>query len=466
LQSSPSPWIRWDRLAVALLLAAAVLWTHRGVFWRPFDNTPQDSVASMHAYGFAAANGAGLGWNPIVARHIDVGRSEIEHYPHWPNGFFLLLEGVLRVFGRTEAAGRWLAVSLSVVGITLVAASLGRQDWLLYACIPAILLSNIGRDAVPVVFLDSALLPFLGALLASSGSGPAFRVLLVVGLCFNQLLLPFAAAMVLLRWIETRSALDLVWDVGILAGAGAWVLAALVGEPGSGESGAGLGEIRRIFAARTVGSWSECLGALHWDLRLALHIGPAGSVLAAAAWLGVMGARQWRTGLLLPAAVLYSLLFGQYVTAHRFARLPFVFLALVTLAVAAELLLERLPGRLKMPARLALAGLLGLRLAAAGPIYQADPRVEATRAGLMRMLANPETARALAPCNAFEFRWEEHRWFNPEDRMAQFFFAPRVVERIRRREPVRRCLVDLVKEEARPVSAPDPPPRRSPLPGP
>src|SRR5712692_6983153 len=101
---------QWKLLAMALAISVVVLGVYRNVYWRPFDDSPQEATVSYHAFGFAAANGAGLGQNPLVARDIDVRESRIRPYPHWPNGFFLLFEAVLRVFGRTEAVGRSFAI--------------------------------------------------------------------------------------------------------------------------------------------------------------------------------------------------------------------------------------------------------------------------------------------------------------------------------------------------------------------
>ena len=153
------------RLAVALLLAAVALAAARDTYWRPFDDTAQESVASGYAYGFAAASVADLAPNPIVARFPNSSTGRVVPYPHWTNGFFLLLEGWLRIFGRTETAGRSLALLLNLAGFALVIAALGREDWLLYLTLPLLVVSAIGRDALPFVFNDAVLCCSIGALL-------------------------------------------------------------------------------------------------------------------------------------------------------------------------------------------------------------------------------------------------------------------------------------------------------------
>lgn len=189
----------WKFLGATLLACVAILAVLRDRYWRPFDD-----LVPYHAYGFAAASATGLWPNPVVARDIDVRRSRIQPYPHWPNGFFLLFEGVLRVFGRTQTVGRSFAILGTMLGFTLVVVSLGRRDWLPYATLPLLLLTSSGRDSIPFVFIDVAQYFWIGALLwiaAKPCSDWMFRAAMVVALLFNQLVLPYAAVIVMLRWM-------------------------------------------------------------------------------------------------------------------------------------------------------------------------------------------------------------------------------------------------------------------------
>lgn len=446
------------RLAAVLLLAAAVLAFHRHTYWRPFEDTPQESLASFHAYSFAAANGAGLGFNPIVARHVNIEDSQIQRYPHWPNGFFLVFEGVLRVFGRTETVGRSFAILGTLLGFTLVVVSLGRNELLVYATVPLTLLSGMGRDAVPFVFIDMALIGSVGALLwvtahlaSSRHYNLVFRSVMLAALLLNHLVAPYAVVIILLKWSESRSNRDLLIDLATLgAGAGAVLLALAVALV---DPRAGVAELYRIFAFRSGGSLELWYDALNWDLRQSLRLEPLTSYLVAAAWLIALAARQWRTAILLPSFLLYGLVLREYVATHVFARLLLIFFSLLTVLVAVEVMAQRFQ-RLKgwsraLPAARALVAVtLAVRAGLGTQQYETDPQVQSARHSLMRIVNKPENAAALERCNAFRFVHIGHR-ADPHDRIGQFFFAQRVVERIRRGEPVRRCLVDLEHEVVR-----------------
>ncbi|HYM13649.1 MAG TPA: hypothetical protein VEU62_23115 [Bryobacterales bacterium] len=444
------------RLLAALLLAAGVLAAFHRVYWRPFDNTGQESVASFHAYGFAAASAVGLWPDPVVARDIDIGHSRIKPYPHWPNAFFLLFEAVLRVFGRTEAVGRSFAILGTLLGFLLTIVSLKRNDLLLYLSLPLLLLSSAGRDSVPFVFADVALYFWIGALLWITAHlagrrhyNLIFRAAMLAALCSNHLIAPYAAVVVFLKWRESGSARDLLADLAFLGAGGLAVLLMLAASVGSLP--AGLAELRNVFAIRS--QQQGWFRELEWELRESLYLGPASIWLVAAAWLVVFAGRQWRTAILLPSFLLFTLLLREYVIAHHFARLPFVFFSLVTLLVAVELALERLAGRrswgrLWPAARVVMALLFAARLSFSPRQYGPDPMVSATRRALYRIVDAPENRAALARCNAFDFAHYEHH-VNPYDRIGQFFFGRQVVERVRSGAPIRRCWVDLENETVR-----------------
>lgn len=434
----------WRWLAVALVAAVVVLAVCRDVYWRPFDDTTQESVASFHAYGFAAAAGTGLWPNPIVARHIDVGHSVIKPYPHWPNGFFLALEGVLRVFGRTETVGRTVAIAGTLLGFTLVVVSVGRKTPLVYAAVPLLLVSAAGRDAVSFVFVDVALYAFIGVLLWTSGfeRPGAFRAAILAGLVSTHLVAPYAAVFALLRWFERRSRRGLAIDLAVLGAGGLAVLLALAA--GASDLSGGVEELRKTIDQRARAPLGDCWKALSGDLGDSLRLGPLSVWLAAAAWGVALRARQWRVALLMPSFLLFTLLLRGYVAEHDFARLPWVFFSLVTLLAGAGLMIERrlLAGR-AAAARVLLLTVLTVALAAGRRHYQVDSIVQGTRNSLLRITQDPALAPILKGCNAFQFQTGGHQ-YTPHDRIAQFFFGPQVVERVRRGDPIRTCHLDLV----------------------
>jgi hypothetical protein len=438
----------WQLLVLALASAGAVLAFHSDTYWRPFDDSPQESVVSFHAFGFAAANGAGLWPNPFVARDIDVRESRIRPYPHWPNGFFLLFELVLRTFGRTEVVGRWFAILGTMLGFTLIVVSVGERTRLLYAALPLILLSSSGRDSVPFVFLDVAQYVWIGALLwitahlsESRHYNGIFRAATLAALFFNQLVLPYAAVIIILKWTKQRSARDLILDCAALGAGGVSIMLAMAA--GAGSIDAGRGELIRIFryrASQPLGDWSKALAG---ELRDGLHLGWAGIILVAAAWVVCLRAREWRIVSLAPSYLLFGLVLREYVTMHHFARLLLVFFCLATLLAGAELAAAFLGPRLR--AAVLAAGMIGLAARLAGGVQQYQPNrgMQMARSALVRMTSDPVRSAALARCNAFQFNpdyRDEH--FDPFDRMGQFFFGPQIVERVRQGTAIRRCRID------------------------
>jgi hypothetical protein len=429
----------------------------RDVYWRAFDDHPQESTVSYHAFGFAAANGAGLWPNPVVARQIDIRKSRIVNYPHWPNGFFLAFEAILRVFGRSETVGRSVAILGTLAGFTLLVVSLQRSDPLLYLTLPVLLLSAAGRDSVGFLFLDVALNFWSGVLLAIPAhlsSGPRyhsiFRAAMVAAVFSNQLIVPFALGVILLRWLEGRSRRDLVLDLAVLGVSTISVLTFLAA--GMGSLGAGQAELVRIFKVRSNIAPANWMKALDGELRDLFHWGPvAGSLLLAVAWAICARARRWRVAMLVPTYLVFTLLLRQYVAGHHFARLPFVLYSLITVAVAVELLAENL-GRWRNWIRAAAVVLLVTGAITGKQQYEVNLGMQIGRNAILRTLSDPRQQAALEACNQFEFLPDfREEGFDPFGLMGQFYFGQHVVERVRRGEPLRPCTVDLEKFLIRPA---------------
>jgi hypothetical protein len=445
----------WQRLVVSLLCSAVILGVHRDTFWRPFDDTLQESYGSANALGFAAASTADLWPNPLVARHTSLQRGEVVAYNHWPNGFFLLLEGCLRLFGRTENAGRWFAIVGCLLAFSLLLLSLGRNDWLLFLTLPLLLLSAIGRDAVPFLFNDVGLyisigmLAFIGAHAGGRSKDLWFRMALVLGVFLNHLVAPYVAVIAALRWFDRRSWRRLALDLAILAGACAVVLLSLAAAAAAPEFRAGVSDLWGVYTYRTDRTFADWYGALNRDLRHSMNLEPVSSHVAAAAWLIVVAARQWRVAVLMPSFVLFTVLLREYVVSHHFTRLPFLFFCLITLAVAITVLLERLPAwrlrpHLHAAGQFLVAAFLAVRLAGGLREYRTDPGVYALRQTLFRMTADAETGPLLQRCNAFRFLHP------PGGRGAysigQLFFSVNVAQRVRQGAPLEPCDVDLAAE--------------------
>jgi hypothetical protein len=437
-------------LALAVAASLVILALERRVYWRSFEDDEQESLTSYFAYGFAAANAAPGVLPSVVAHTIDLRRSEVRPWPHWPNGFFLLFEGVLRLFGRTESVGRSFAIAGNFLAFVLVLASLEHQDRLVAFALPWILLSFMGRDAVPFVFLDVALHFWVGFLLwwtarPQGGGDAVFRAALAAALVSNHLVAVYALPVILLRWFENRRTRALIWDLLTLGAAAAGILLALIAAKPDFSSG--WEEMQDIVQERSVGSLGALYVELCRDVILGLNLEPVSVFALAAAWGVVAAAKRWRTALLLPCFLLLSLILRQYVIVHNFSRLLFVFFGLITVTVATGVIADRLGRRIARPrllllGRLLVLGFLAFRSAGAPQRYRPDPGVQATRQALFRLLENPETASELARCNAFRFQTTGH-YAAPHRGIGQFLFGLQVLDRLRQGEPIRRCLVDL-----------------------
>lgn len=444
-------------LALAAAASLVILALERRVYWRPFEDDEQESITSYFAYGFAAANAA-PGGPFLVARTIRIRSSEVHPWPHWPNGFFLLFEAVLRLFGRTESVGRSFAIAGNVLAFVLVLASLQREDRLVAFALPWVLLSSMGRDAVPFVFLDVALHFGVGFLLwwtarRQGGGDAGFRAALAAALVSNHLVAIYALPVILLRWFENRRTRALFWDLTTLATAAAGILLALAAA--KPDLSSGWEELQEITQKRSTGSLRALYVELCRDVILGLNLEPASVYALAAAWGIVAAARRWRTAMLLPSFLLLSLILRQYVIVHNFSRLLFVFFGLITVTVATGVIAELLGRRIARPrlllaGRLLALGFLAFRSAAAPQRYRPDPGVQATRQALFGLLKNPQTAAALARCNAFQFQTSGH-YADPNRGIGQFLFGRQVVERLRKGEPVRPCRVDLPRGLVDPV---------------
>lgn len=212
-------------LLFAILLSVAILAANRDVFWRPYIYNPHDALVSAHAHGFAMTNFA-AGWkNPVMAKEIDLENGAIREYNHWPNGFFLVLAGAIKIFGSTEAVGRTVALLFTLSGLFFLAAAWRDRRGFVYLAIPLVLASRLGRDALPFVFLDAALFFFI-ALLSYAVSlaekektrRPAkilFRAVAIISPFFCQLIAPFTAAGAVVLYFFHKNKKQLAADLAI-----------------------------------------------------------------------------------------------------------------------------------------------------------------------------------------------------------------------------------------------------------
>jgi len=214
---------------LSLVVTIAVLNGQRSVYWRPYDDNPQESLASFHAHGFALANQAGGIRNPFVARHFDAANGTVVPYNHWPNGFFALFSLVIRAAGNTETVGRTFALLLNLLGAYLLAWAFRDRFGFVFFGVPLLLALPIGRAAMPFVFVDAALFCWLGFLALAVAAGEPekyrragrilFRLTAVLAPFFCQLIAPFLLAGAVARYAFHRRCREFIADVAIASAA-------------------------------------------------------------------------------------------------------------------------------------------------------------------------------------------------------------------------------------------------------
>ena len=111
----------------------------------------------MHSVAWSAAAYDSLLDFFLVTKRITLNGS-LALYPHYTNGYPLLLRAYYGVFGDGLVASRLFPICIVAVGGTLLVDKLYRElrNPLLYAALPLLFLSPIGRDAASFEFLEPA----------------------------------------------------------------------------------------------------------------------------------------------------------------------------------------------------------------------------------------------------------------------------------------------------------------------
>ena len=150
-------------LIASLVLTLLVLAIYRATYFRPFFTNPESSE-SYRAMNRAQALRAGVFGNPFNVRSLDLERSEVVVERGWINPYLLTLSGWTAIFGQNERAGRAYAVLVSLVALYLLAAAVGHITPMAYLAVPVVLISGLGRYAIPAL----AFTPMLAIVLLSA----------------------------------------------------------------------------------------------------------------------------------------------------------------------------------------------------------------------------------------------------------------------------------------------------------
>lgn len=409
-------------------------------YWRPYTDTPQESVASFHAHSFAVASwGGGLAY-PLVAKTTNIEKGEPEIYNHWPSGFFGVLYLAIRAFGNTEFIGRTTAVALNLMGALLAAFAFRGISWTATLMVPLFVLSPIGRDAIPTVFVDASLLFWVGALLVLAASRGriakfAFRISVLVAPLFCPMVAFYALWIILVCWYRDRdrktSGIDgCVWisSAALLVFALSWIPAGM---------GAGLRELTLQFLHRTSLEvrYDEHVSFPRLILVLCFHLwynlGPAVCLLPYA-WWQIVSRKEAMLSSLLPGVLAYSFLMRNYVGVHIFANLLLVFAALLTLVIGLDIAFSNRArwtplvwAGVVFSVALAPVAKPSLTAQIKPRVYVENESIADLRAAFqayMREPGNPSSG-AGQPCARFEVLTSSPLPEQDVDRIAQFYLA-------------------------------------------
>jgi len=208
-------------LLAVLLLTLLILILQKDKYWKPYIYT-QEGLISAHAHGFALANAISLKQNPFMAHELDVESRNVKEYNHYPNGHFFIFYVILKIFGNTENTGRTYAIVLNLLGAFLLVLAFNDKSGLTFYSIPMLLLTTIGRDVIPFVFVDASFHFWIGFVAFSvffveshdtrKLSRRLFRTACFLSPFFIHLILPFLFFGALARFCFHKSKKELLID--------------------------------------------------------------------------------------------------------------------------------------------------------------------------------------------------------------------------------------------------------------
>lgn len=338
-------------------------------YFKPYNLSPQESLAGYQAHGISMANLATIWPNPFVAKNIDVDTGSISLYHHWPNGFFLLSSLFIKIFGNSYLVGRSISIALFILGLLILIETLVRKNkiFLLYLVFPLIFLSAIGKDAIPFFFADAALNFFIGLMLYLAvrrfdypRGNAVFWTSIFVAAFFNQLIILFVFGYAIISFFYHKKVNLFLTDVVVIALSSILILLVLAWD-GHGFA-PGLKDLWGDFLYRTSIKTMEPLsfpqsikatwGSLYYNIGWIFLLVPL-------LWLVVAIKRDWWIAGLIPTFMFYSLIFRNY-TGHQFTKLMFVVFAFLTFITGffylSQILRKRLNDRWRLFSSAVLAG--------------------------------------------------------------------------------------------------------------
>ncbi len=403
---------RWQRVApigLSLVLSTVIVIWFRADYFRPYVDTPQSSLASSDLHDFAWAST--LYTNPLdllfVARRVTLD-GMLSFYPHYTNGYPLLVRAYYAAFGDGLLASRMLPISLVAIGAIMFLAALQRdaRNPLAFLALPLLYLSSIGRDAANFEMLEPAHFPIVGlcALVLYGASVPRWAKAACIVLCVTiyQVSAVFILAIIVAEYLRARNRADLA--VTVLA-----LFAVALVVAGAFLRAGGVAEFERILLQRsgidsTVYGFDESVSfaALNqvYSIRVHQSIAPLLFFMSVVEIVLLIMQRRF----LLPSVYLgfiaYSIVLRNFVGMHSFTFLPFIFFVIVALLSLAWRLASLAATRPLVRAGVIVLALgwLVVDIAPRNRMYGEDDRVHADLDAITGYVADHDISR----CSTFE----------------------------------------------------------------
>jgi hypothetical protein len=330
-------WRRWAAVAGSLIVSGAIIFYFREDYFRPYTDTLQSSLGSsdMHSVAWAATAYDSLLDFFLVTKRLTLDGS-LALYPHYTNGYPLLLRAYYAAFGDGLVVSRLFPICIVAIGGTVLADKLHRE-WrnpLLYAALPLLFLSPIGRDAASFEFLEPAhfLVIGLSALMLYDSTVPlwARAATVVAGVVIYQVSALFMLAVVVAEYLRSRDRTAAIAMTAVLVLALLVVVAAFV------EAG-GVAALKVVVLHRTglVPAYDESVS--FWELRKGLatridwNMPPLFFFASIIEVVLLLIARRPLLPTLYLSYFVYALVLRNFVGVHYFTFLPFMFFVILAL---------------------------------------------------------------------------------------------------------------------------------------
>jgi len=376
---------------------------------------------------------------------------------------------ILKLFGNSEIAGRSLAIILFLIGAIFIIMALPKKiSFFAYFALPLIFLNPAGRDSIPFVFADATFFLFTGVAMFLVSKYDCqkihkylFRVTIFISVLFSQLIIPYFFIFIVAKYLKNRNKKEMIIDFLLLFLAGLLIIGCLSYNGSNFQNGfQGLFHQflhRSSLDAQNAESISiiGLLKVLPFEVAMDFGLNVFGVIilipLIFISWGVLVKKRDWLAASLLVAFLFFSMILRNYVGIHHFARLPLVFFFLITILMAIDYLLSDIKEKISKQSRLVILNiattailiLLGITFSYVPQWYKLNINVNNTRNALIKINNNASNLAIIKNCNSFEFKYDDKKMTDPQDRVASFYFSQYVVQAINNGSTPQKCLVNL-----------------------